>query len=171
MKRILMALFPLYAASAPGICQSKTRMAGLEMTDLMGRHATVQISYKFSSHWSLSGEASISFADIANPILKIEEEHKMEFATSTKVDSNPSINCERVFFSYWPSEAYRGVNISLGIQTINLKGIRCITRFGYMFHIWNNIYINSSILIPLNPTMENNIISNENLQVSISYRF
>lgn len=171
MKRILMALFSLYAAALPCICQTKTCMAGLDMTTLLHKDFTAQAYYSFSDHWSVKAEASIPFSILKKQKSETEKAHETEFENSQESSADASYHRESISVNYWPIKAFSGINISVGIRTGGRTSIITLAEIGYMFHIWKNIHINTSFQIPLHSNMEEKAFSSENLRISLSYKF
>lgn len=166
-----MALFSLYAAALPCISQTNTCMAGIDMTGLLDNQVTARLYYSFSSHWSLSGEASIPFSILVKPASDTEKKHHAEFVGPQVPASNSAGHYERLSLSYWPAEAFKGISISAGVRTSGMKDIICLAELGYMFHIWNNIHINTSVQVPLGASQENAALSCKNIRISLSYKF
>jgi hypothetical protein len=171
MKRILMALFSLYAAALPCISQIRRCMAGLDMTGLLDNHVTAQLHYSYGHHWSVTGEASIPFSILVKSPSETEKGHHTAFTGTQEQKAGPLYHCERLFCSYWPTGAFNGISISAGVQTSSMKDIDCLARIGYMFRIWNNIHINTSVQIPLGSRKEHTIVSHVNLRISLNYKF
>ena len=171
MKRILMALFSLYAAVQPCICQSKTCMAGLDITSLLQKCVTVQTHYCFARHWSLTGEASIPFGNLIKPTSQLEIEHQNGFNDATTDAASSRSHLKRLLFGYWPDEAFHGICLSLGVQTSNFKDIGCLARLGYVFNVWKSLHISTSLEVPVASGFKDSLRYRENLRIGISYKF
>ena len=139
-----MALFSLYAATLPCICQTKTCMAGIDISSLLNRYVDIQVGYSFAEHWSASGEAAIAFKGHDARMTEKEREHQEEFGPAGKTVKSSTRHHESLLLHYWIQKAFKGISIGFGIQTDN-QSVHPLAQLGYTFMIWKGISISPAL--------------------------
>ena len=166
-----MVLLFSYALAQPAQCQEKSFMAGLELTSFLRGSAEACIRYSFAKHWSVSGEASISYNGLTRRKSSIEQEHDGEFTSPVPLSKDPDMHCERILFSCWPTESFKGFSLSAGVQSGSSTGMDIITEAAYTVEIWKGLSLSTGIRIPVLAGIRNGKISAENIRAGINYRF
>lgn len=166
-----MALLFLCALAYPCRGQDKYCTVGIGLTSFLNGCVDISTSYSYAKHWSVMGEASISYKGLARRKSSIELEHDEEFASTPTPDKSPDTHCERFLFSYWPSQAFQGFSLSAGLQSGSSSGIDILSEVGYTFTIWNRVYLNTGIRIPIRAAIRQGNINAENIIAKINYRF
>lgn len=166
-----MVLLFLHTLAQPVLCQERACMAGVGLTSFLRGSAEISISYSYSRHWSVRGEASISYEGLTRRKTSVEVEHNGEFANTSSLHNDRSTHCESILFGYWPSEAFRGFSLSAGVQSCFGNGTEIITEAGYTFRIWKGICMSMGIRIPILTGIRNGNINAENIRAEINYRF
>ena len=157
-----MALVFSFIAAQPCPCQEKTGMVGVELMSFLYRQAELGVSYSFGQHWTITGEASISYEAMLREKSEIESAHDNEFTSSNTIQESGNFAAMCASFSYWPKSAFSGPYISMGVHTG--KSLDAILDAGYMINIWKGICISTAIrLIVIHKT--------QTLRIGIHYKF
>lgn len=156
----------------PAVCQEKTGMLGIELTSLLRGTAGISVSHSFSRHWSVTGEASVSYMSAIREKSTPEKEHDEEFASSSSgFPADPDTQRIMAAFTYWPDSAYDGLYLSAGIQSGNRSGTDIITEAGYMLTIWKGLNFSAGLRIPLAESIRENRFSPKYVRAGIHYKF
>ncbi len=166
-----MILYCSLATALPCTCRTGSCLLGVDVTSLLRKRADIHIGYGFSDHWSIAGEASIAFDDAIRSRTATEQEHLKEFANTPITGSHPNHNTRRLMVTYWPSNVFKGFNISTGIQTSSRKEAGCLFHVGYTFSVWGCILISTSARVVIDNISDNNSFSSDNIRIGINYQF
>ena len=172
MKRTIMAFALSSVLLHTAVCQEKTGMLGIELTSLLRSTAGISVSHNFSRHWSVTGEASVSYMSAIREKSTLEKEHDEEFVSSSSGLPAAS-DRQRIMaaFTYWPDSAYDGFYLSAGIQSGNCSGTDIITEAGYMLTIWKGLSFSAGLRIPLAESIRENRFSPKYVRAGIHYKF
>jgi hypothetical protein len=146
-------------------------MVGMGLTDFLNRAVSIDVSYGFGNHWSLTAEATISYKGLSRIKSTVESEHIEEFVKSSPQTSKHDLHRKSFIFSYWPSETFKGFSISAGIQSGSQNEIDIITGTSYTFNIWKGLGVSTGISIPLLEGIRNKVLDAQHIKVGINYRF
>lgn len=151
--------------------QSKSCMAGLDLTSLLNRQADIQLAYGFVRHWSITGEAVFCINGQRTDISPYEKEHLNGFTESNATEAESIYHQERLLLHYWPEETFKGISLSFGVQTSAYRNIGLITRIGYTFEIWKGLCMSSSLQLHLDNSPEGITPETDNIRIGIHYKF
>lgn len=172
MKRTIMAFVLASALIHPAVCQEKSGLLGIELTSLLRGAAGISVSHSFSRHWSVSGEASVSYIRSLPGKSTIEKEHDEEFLSSGFcLPEDPDMQRIMATFTYWPDTAFDGFYLSAGIQSGSRSGTDIITEAGYMLTIWKGLSLSAGLRIPLSEGILGNRFSPKYIRAGIHYKF
>ena len=172
MKRTIMAFALSSALLHTAVCQEKTGMLGIELTSLLRSTAGISVSHNFSRHWSVTGEASVSYMSAIREKSTIEKEHDEEFLSSGFcLPEDPDMQRIMAAFTYWPDTAFDGFYLSAGIQSGSRSGTDIITEAGYMLTIWKGLSLSAGLRIPLAESIRENRFSPKYVRAGIHYKF
>ncbi len=166
-----MALLFLYALVQPCLSQEKSCMVGIGLASLLHNYVEVSVCYGFEKHWSVTGEAAISYEGFMHKESSTELEHKEEFCSDPSLPRAADRHCERILFSFWPAGSLNGIHFSAGVQSGSGSGIDMLTAVGYTFEIWKSLRMTGSIQIPILDGIRQRHISARNIKVGIQYKF
>lgn len=143
MKLAIMALLFLLTAAQPCPCQEKSCMVGIDLTSFTRSSACISASHSFGTHWSVSGEASISYKRFTREKSELEQEHDAEFSIPSTLPQDSHHARSSAIFSYWPTSAFNGAFIAVGVQSD--LSVDIITEIGYMMPVWKGVSLSSSV--------------------------
>lgn len=164
-----MALVFSYIASQACLSQERSCMAGIELTSFLRGSVHAGISYSFDRHWSLGGEACVTYKRLAKGKSELEKEHNGEFNNASSISAEPIPQSGILMLSYWPIMAFNGPHLSVGIRTDKATDI--ITEAGYNLSLWKDICLSISVRIPIIQSISNESIDARNIKIGINYRF
>ena len=169
MKRAIMALLFSYIASLACLSQERPCMARLDLTAFLRSSVQAGISYSFDQHWSLSGEACVTYKRLTKGKSELEKEHNGEFNTAYIISAEPFLQSGSVVLSYWPDVAFNGPHLSVGIRTDEATDI--ITEAGYTLSIWKDICLSIGLRVPIIQSISEGSIDAKSITLGINYRF
>lgn len=144
-------------------------MAGIGLTSFLRGAVQVGVSYSFESHWSLGGEACVTYKRLTSGKNALEQEHDGEFSSAAGLQAEPYLQSGTLMLSYWPSSAFDGLNISVGIHTDEITDV--ITQAGYNLSLWKEICLSISVRVPIIRSIQEGRFDSRNISLGINYRF
>ena len=166
-----MALLFSYALAQPCQSQEKSCMTGIGLTSFLQNSVEVSVCYGFEKHWSVTGEAAISYEGFMRKESSTELDHKGEFFSDSSIPRTEDRHYERILFSFWPAGVLNGIHFSAGVQSGSSSGFDIITAAGYSFEIWRSLQMTASLQIPILDGIRQRHISARNIKVGIQYKF
>ena len=162
-----MALIFSFATIQPCPCQEKSCMVGVDFVSLTHGSACVNISHAFHEHWSVTGEASLSYNKLRRKKSTLEQEHDAEFTSSSS--SHTHHVHSSVMISYWLSDTFIGPYISVGVQSGSKTDI--ITETGYFMPIWKGLCLSTSVRAAISESAKEQFKGIENIRLGLHYKF
>ncbi len=164
-----MALVFSYIASVACLSQERSCMAGLDLTAFLRSSVQAGVSYSFDRHWSLGGEACVTYKRLAKGKSELEQEHDGEFGTVSGISAEPFLQSGAIVLSYWPDTAFKGLHLSVGIRSDEATDI--ITEAGYTLPLWKDICLSIGLRVPLIQSISDGSIDAKSITLGINYRF
>lgn len=164
-----MALVSSYIIVHPAPCQEKAGMVGVNTTSFIVGAVDVMASSAFSNHWSITGEASVTYKGFLKGKSNLEQEHDGEFSTPINLPESDDLISTRLLVSYWPIQTFRGPCIGIGILSGSIPD--AILEGGYMFSVWKGLCISTTLRIPLIQSLTKEHFDSQNIRMGIHYKF
>lgn len=164
-----MALVFSYIASQACLSQERSCMAGIELTSFLRGSVHAGISYSFDRHWSLGGEACVTYKRLAKGKSELEQEHDGEFSSACGISADPFLQSGSIVLSYWPEMAFKGLHLSVGVRSDEVTDI--ITEAGYTLSLWKDICLSIGFHVPIIQSISEGSIDAKSITLGINYRF
>ena len=164
-----MALVFSYIASQACLSQERSCMAGIELTSFLQGSVHAGISYSFDRHWSLGGEACVTYKRLAKGKSELEMEHDGEFDPASGISADPFLQSGSIVLSYWPETAFNGLHLSVGVRADENTDI--ITEAGYALSLWKDICLSIGFRVPIIQSISEGSIDAKSITLGINYRF
>jgi hypothetical protein len=164
-----MALVFSYIASQACLSQERSCMAGLDLTAFLRSSVQAEVSYSFNRHWSLGGEACVTYKRLAKGKSELEQEHDREFDSASSISAEPFLQSGAIVLSYWPDMAFKGLHLSVGVRADEVTDI--ITEAGYTLSLWKDICLSIGLRVPIIQSISEGSIDAKAVTLGINYRF
>ena len=130
--------------------------------------------HRLDSRWSIEGKVGIRLSPVGKTDTETMTHWKdvgRDYLESSADSFRRQLMRTGINIQYWPLNTYKGVFIKLGAEIYDRGHPDGIIGFGYVCRIWKSLHSDISFQTGLIRAVQNQKISPEGLEVSISYIF
>lgn len=139
MKKIMTAsciLCVVLTCSETISAQDRKLKFGLDLTSALKGWSEFVFGYRISDKWTMEAAAGYNFGQLMKKKKGDYVNHHMEFDDNAyEIPEFKGMHMGRIWVSYWPGQAFRGVSMSLGMVYMENRGTDGFCGIGYRLPI------------------------------------